>query len=102
MSVQLLDQQAGVWLVKGDIDFSSVVGLRQAGFDAIEHADGLCRFDFSAVTSVNTAALSLLLCWRRKAQQQDVEVEFCYLPSELHAIAELCDLSSLVAVSSLV
>jgi phospholipid transport system transporter-binding protein len=94
---QLAEQQPGVWQVSGAIDFNSVVPLSDAGCDAIEQAGGVCRFDFSAVSSVNTAALSLLLNWRRKGQQRGTEVEFCSLPAELHAIAALSDLQSLVA-----
>lgn len=101
MSAQLLEQQPGVWQVSGDIDFDSVISLSDAGCEAIAQAKGCCRFDFSAVNSVNTVALSLLLNWRRKAQQLDTEVEFCYLPAELHAIAELSDLQSLVAAPGL-
>lgn len=93
---QLVEQQGGVWQVSGDIHFDTVVSLNAAGCDAIAQSDGRCRFDFSGVRSVNTVALSLLLSWRRKALQLGIEVEFCALPSVLHAIAELSDLQSLV------
>ncbi|MFT5720708.1 MAG: phospholipid transport system transporter-binding protein [Motiliproteus sp.] len=99
MPAQLVEQQPGVWQVSGAIDFDSVVPLNDVGCEAIEQAKDGCRFDFSAITSVNTAALALLLSWRRKALLRGTEVEFCHLPAELHAIAELSDLQSLVAAS---
>lgn len=97
MAAQLVETQAGIWQVSGDIDFNSVIALSDLGCEAIAQAKNRCRFDFSAVGSVNTVALSLLLNWRRQAQQLGIEVEFCALPAELHAIAELSDLESLVA-----
>ncbi len=97
MAGQLVETEAGVWQVSGDIDLASVVALSDQGCEAIAQAKRCCRFDFSAVGSVNTVALSLLLNWRRKALQLGTEVEFYALPAELHAIAELSDLGFLVA-----
>tara|TARA_R110001583_G_scaffold42081_2_gene133731 strand:+ start:1373 stop:1684 length:312 start_codon:yes stop_codon:yes gene_type:complete len=96
MRAQLIHRESGVWLVSGDIDFNSVARLSEAGCSAIEQSEDRCQFDFSAVNSVNSVALSLLLNWRRKAQQQGIEVEFSALPAELQAIAELSDLEWLI------
>ncbi len=96
-AAQLVEQQPGCWLVKGDINFSSVLGLREAGFSAIRQAPDRCRFDFSAVAVVNSMALSLILCWHRSATQAGIELQFSHLPAELIAIAGLCDLESLIA-----
>jgi len=93
----IVEAEAGVWQVAGDIDFTSVIALSDQGCQLIAESKNGCRFDFSKVGSVNTVALSLLLNWRREAQKLGVDVEFCELPAELHAIAELSDLESLVA-----
>ena len=97
MPAQLINRQAGIWLVSGDINFNSVASLSEAGCSAIEQAEERCLFDFSEVSSVNSVALSLLLNWRRKGLQQGVEVEFSALPAGLQAIAELSDLEWLIA-----
>ncbi|WP_421869433.1 STAS domain-containing protein [Motiliproteus sp.] len=104
MSVQLAQQQSGQWQVVGVVDFSTANRLRQAGIEAIEQArsqqngqaEPQCLFDFSGVVSANTVALSLLLSWRRNGERRGVEVSFCNLPTELHAIAEFSDLQRLV------
>ena len=98
------NDQPTQWQVSGDIDFGSANQLRLDGIAAIEQAAKLaapaahkhCEFDFSAVTSVNTVALSLLLSWLRNGQRRGVEVSFSNLPSELHAIAEISELQALV------
>jgi phospholipid transport system transporter-binding protein len=91
----LTEQQPGSWLLTGDINFNTVVGLRQAGINAIGQGHPVCRFDFAGVGSVNTMALSLILCWLRAAKQVGVELQLSHIPSELRAIAELSDLQSL-------
>ncbi len=95
-AVQLIEQAPGCWLVSGDINFESVIELRQLGIDAIGQSNPVCQFDFTGVGSVNTMALSLILCWSRAAKRAGVELQLSHIPSELRAIAELSDLQSLV------
>ena len=97
--VQLTEQSSGEWRVSGDINFESVIELRRLGIDALSRSNPICRFDFAAVGSVNTMAISLILCWSRAAKQAGIELQLSNIPSELHAIAELSDLQSLVAPS---
>lgn len=97
LSSQLVEQSPANWLVKGDINFDSVIALRRQGVDAVRQASPVCRFDFSGVGSVNTMALSLILCWSRAAKQAGIELQLSHVPAALHAIAELSDLQSLLA-----
>lgn len=94
---RLVEHSPGCWQVLGDIDFDSVIGLRQQGIDVIGRADQVCRFDFSGVGSVNSMALSLILCWSRACKQAGIDLQLDHIPSELHAIAELSDLQTLVS-----
>ena len=86
----------GGWGVEGDINYKTVVALRKEGDRCLAQSNPSCCFDFSRVNQVNTAALSLLLCWHRKAKELGVELNFADLPSELIAIAKMSDLSSLI------
>lgn len=86
----------GVWQVQGVIDFESAAVLLENGCRQIEQANGRCHFDFAGVESLNTAALSLLLSWRRYADQQATELQFSNLPESLLAIAQLSDLESML------
>lgn len=91
---QLTPQADGCWLLQGDIDFRSAPVLLEAGCRLIEQANPRCVFDFSAVRSLNTSALSLLLSWRRHAQRTGTDLTFLHLPESLRAIARLSDLES--------
>lgn len=82
--------------VAGGINFSSVVALRPQGERLIDQVQSELRFDFSAVTQTTTAALSLLLCWRRYAAQQQRSIRFVNLPQELHSMAAVSDLELLL------
>ncbi|MEH6651490.1 MAG: STAS domain-containing protein [Motiliproteus sp.] len=96
LPASMVQQASKAWLLSGDLDTLSGVALRQAGVAAVAQSEGSCRFDFSGVTSVTSVALSLVLCWSRQARQDGVALQFDNLPDGLSAIAELCDLGSLL------
>ncbi|MEH6624868.1 MAG: STAS domain-containing protein [Motiliproteus sp.] len=99
MEAKLVSAEGG-WCVEGDINYKTVVSLRDQGEKNLEQVEESCFFDFSAVNSVNTSALSLLLCWYRKAKKLGVKLDFVALPPNLIAIAEMSDLSSVIESSS--
>ncbi|OMH30356.1 lipid asymmetry maintenance protein MlaB [Motiliproteus sp. MSK22-1] len=103
MGAKLVAVEGG-WRIDGAINYKTVVALREEGERYLEKASQqtpasgqahCCCFDFSTVTQVNTSALSLLLCWRRKARALGVVLKFTAIPSELVAIARMSDLSEL-------
>lgn len=93
---RIVAQEDSSWRVEGEIDHHSVVALRATGERCLAGSDGRCRFDLSAVTRVNTAGLSLLLCWRRKADQLGVRLELDNVPAELYSIANISDLRTVL------
>jgi len=95
MSCTLRQLENQHWLLEGEIDFHSVIALRDAGEALLREADQALQFDFSGVRQTNTAALSLLLCWSRLAQQRGLTVGFHRLPAELHSMAAVSELESL-------
>ncbi|MCW8885776.1 MAG: STAS domain-containing protein [Motiliproteus sp.] len=95
MKAKLIDIDGG-WRIEGDINYKTVVALRNEGEARLQRTSSPCLFDFSSVEQVNTSALSLLLCWYRKAKSLKLQLEFVNLPSELIAIAEMSDLSSVL------
>lgn len=52
--------------------------------------------DLSGVTEVDSAAVSLLLEWRRQAQAASRKIEFANLPANLKSLADLYGVSDLV------
>ena len=103
MGAKLVAVEDG-WRIEGAINYKTVVALRRKGERYLEQSfqqnikqgqSSSCCFDFSTVSHVNTSALSLLLCWRRKAKALGVGLKFIAIPSELVAIAQMSDLSEL-------
>lgn len=59
-------------------------------------AQGVAAFDLAAVTQVDSAALSLLLSWRRVAQAEPRSLAFRNVPDSLLSLAALYGLTDLV------
>jgi phospholipid transport system transporter-binding protein len=59
-------------------------------------AGGVTVFDLANVTQVDSAALSLLLSWRRQAQTRSLPLSFRNAPDSLHSLARLYGLSELI------
>ncbi len=99
MSAELKQTEEG-WQVCGDISYKTVVAIREAGERCLEQARSGCCFDFSGVEQVNTAALTLALCWHRKATRLGIDLSYVNVPPALLAIARMSDLSSLFEPSA--
>ena len=52
--------------------------------------------DFAGVTGVDSAAVALLLEWRRQASRRQKRLEFVNLPPNLLALAELYGVAELI------
>lgn len=55
---------------------------------ALEMATDL-EIDFSAVTDVDTATLSLMMEWQRRAETSNCNISFANLPENLNSLATL-------------
>ena len=51
--------------------------------------------DFAKVEAVDSAAVSLLLCWLRRAQQQNAMLKFSNMPDNLLSLARLYGVAEL-------
>lgn len=97
-------------LVSGDIDFHTVVSLRDEGVSLIkEIASSVVDsssmdnsrelgVDLADVGAVNTAAMALLISWHRTAREFGIRLEYRNVPSPLVAISQMSDLESLLSV----
>lgn len=95
MTITLQDNQ---WRVAGDILVDNANAVLKES-DALEITDGL-QIDFSAVNDVDTAALSLLIEWQRRALAADKRVEFKMLPKNLISLAALYGVTEFIPMSS--
>jgi phospholipid transport system transporter-binding protein len=55
--------------------------------------------DLSGVTELDSAAVSLLLEWRRGARAANREIDFVNIPDNLKSLADLYGVSELLATS---
>ena len=55
--------------------------------------------DLGAVTEVDSAAVSLLLEWRRAAEKENRRIEFENVPANLESLAELYGVAHLIATA---
>lgn len=78
----------------GSLTLEHATRILAAGEQAL--SEGVNRFDFSAVDKVDSSALSLILCWRRRAQALGRELEIINLPESMASLAALYGVSDLL------
>jgi len=78
---------ANKWHVSGDvlIDNANLILNQSNSFQM----SGEIEVDFSDVRSVDTAALSLILEWQRRAVASKCTIKFANLPVNLSSLADL-------------
>jgi len=85
----------GDYQLSGCLDFASVPGLLRQGNDWL--GDGIrVQLDLSGVTHCNSAALGLLLEWRRQAAARKTSLHLRNIPPSLLEIARVSELESLL------
>lgn len=90
--------QNNQWRVAGEIlmDNANAVLVES---NALQITDDL-QIDFSAVTDVDTAALSLLIEWQQRALAADKKVVFTQLPESLISLATLYGVVEFIPLST--
>lgn len=86
-------QSDGVLRVQGDLNFTTVLGVRRTGEKLIANATGSIEVDFSGVHDSGSAAVSLIMCWLRAACRADKSICFTGLPDLLKRIIAVSGLS---------
>lgn len=94
-SLQLLDNQ---WHVSGAILMDNANAVLTES-DAL-HIENDLEINLSKVSDVDTAALSLLMEWQRRAQQAGKKVTFTHLPDNLMSLATLYGVADFIPASS--
>ncbi len=90
-------QLANKWHVSGDVlmDNANLI-LNQS--DAFEMADEI-EVDFTDVCNVDTAALSLMLEWQRRAVASKCRIKFANLPVNLSSLADLYGIQDFIPLA---
>jgi phospholipid transport system transporter-binding protein len=80
--------------LQGALTLENVVSLCESGKQ--QFGDGDLIVDLSAVTEVDSSALSLLFEWRREAHRRQKQISFEQFPASLRSLATLYGVSDLV------
>jgi len=81
--------------VQGPVTLDNVVELLAEGNGQFTASE--VTIDLAAVTEVDSAALSLLLEWRREAGRNGRTVRYLNLPANLKSLAELYGIIELIS-----
>ncbi|MFM2434681.1 MAG: hypothetical protein RL063_660 [Pseudomonadota bacterium] len=92
-----ITQKSNKWLISGPLlmDYANEA-LTQS--TALSMNDKL-EIDFSEVTDIDTAALSLIMEWQRRALASKCTISFANLPANLNSLAELYGVTSFILVT---
>jgi len=83
--------------VSGRLTMDTVAALYDAGLQP--DGDGRLEVDLAGVEAVDSAAVSLLLSWQRRAQRDNLKLSFANLPVNLLSLARLYGVAELLPVS---
>lgn len=89
---------ANKWHISGDVlmDNANLI-LNQSD---VFKMDGEIEVDFTDVSNVDTAALSLMLEWQRRAEVAKCKMKFANLPVNLSSLANLYGIEDFIPLSS--
>ncbi len=97
-AVTLTSSTEGRWRIDGEIDFTTVMRLRQLGDKEIGNAShGQLYVDLSSVTNSNSAGIALMFAWQRKANLLGKKISFENIPPSLLRIAKVCGALELIS-----
>ena len=85
------EQSKGQIKLIGQLNFESVAQLlnqRRVSFDTAHSENGEIAVDLSEISQFNSASLTLLLDWMKKAQQNELQIKYHSAPKQLMVIAQ--------------
>ena len=89
--VDIIDRGSGVFVIDGDLTFSTIDKKTVKSFDFLKSADSI-TLDLSQVSSTDSAGLALLIEWIKYAHINQIELKFKNIPEQLITLAKLSGL----------
>lgn len=89
---------ADALMLSGELDFSNVRTIYNKAQSKLADYRHLI-FDFSGVTSSNSAALALIVEWIKYAKKQNKPIQFKHLSKDILSIAAASGLDELIEVA---
>ena len=93
----IVKQGDGRFIISGRLEFSTAAQLARQGHELFRGEGDALVLDLSGVTRTDSAGLSLLIEWRRGAEQRKQLLSFSNIPQQLLEIAEVSGVSQLIS-----
>lgn len=82
-------------MVNGDLDFNNVMAVYEKALSKFADYKELV-FDFTSVTSSDSAGLALIVEWIKQARRQNKMITFKHLSADILSLAKAAGLDQLV------
>ena len=89
-----IEQINNSWTLNGDVLIGTASSILAAS-QSLNMADGT-TIDFSQVKDIDTAAVSLILEWQRRALKENQQLKLANLPVNLLSLAQLYGVAELI------
>lgn len=91
----MIECNNGRCTLKGAVNLENALALREEGLRLFTESE--TTLDLSAVTEVDSAAVSLLFEWRRAALAANRSIRYVNLPDNLTSLAKLYGVTEIVS-----
>lgn len=95
MTADVIRREGGELSVEGSITIDNVVSVVASGVALFDRED--VTIDLGRVTEADSAAVSLLLEWRREAARRRLQIRFLNMPQNLQSLMQLYGVSELMS-----
>jgi phospholipid transport system transporter-binding protein len=95
MTADVIRREDGELSVEGSITIDNVVSVVASGVALFDGED--VTIDLGQVTEADSAAVSLLLEWRREAARRRLQIRFLNMPQNLQSLMQLYGVSELMS-----
>ena len=101
-TAQLEAQSDGLFLLSGELSFSSVPGMLNESQRLLAgHSDSISALtiDLQGVGRSDSAGIALLVEWARNARNKNIAITFVNMPAQMLALARLSGLEAVLGLS---
>lgn len=89
-----ITQAGSEWKLSGEVVIQNTASLLASS--KVLTMTPNTKINFSDVTNIDTAAISLIFEWKRRAQRENHSIEFVNLPANLNSLTQLYGVDEMI------
>lgn len=89
-----ITQSANGWSLSGEVVINTAYALLEAS--KVLTIGPNTKIDFSEVTNIDTSTISLIFEWKRRAQKENLLIQFVNLPANLNSLTQLYGVDEMI------